>query len=394
MTDLDERLRAHFDPDRRAELPPGSFDRLEARMRRPAPRAARPYVALAAAVVLVLGIAAIVVTRSDGDQTVHSTDDPSSTVTTAPSTPTTDPVPVTTATTSPLLVDGPSVFAAVVDPDGDGLGDVALLSATTGAVIQTIYTAPHPPSAPEGGSTGAIAVDVSSEGVVYYEVCCEPAAGAVYGYDLDSGEDLGLITYGTAPAVSADGSELAVANTSATPNRVEVVDLGSGDRVESWPLGEAEPGASALVTDIAWSPYDRTVAVERVSYSGGAFSGVRVDLMDVATGATTPADTGDDGVAMPAFRADRTLLVASPAQETTDGGPIAGDRVVIWDPATQQVDGSVEVDRVASLDASSDGTWVIAARYGSAPYRIAGGTGVGDLGEVVGAPDGVIAASW
>lgn len=374
MTDLEDRLNAYFARDRHSELPPDSFDRLTARLHRPVRRRARPLVALVTAAVLAVSIATLVAIHSDDDQTVRSTNDPA-----------------TGGTRPPAESAGPETYAAVVDPDGDGLGDVVIMSARSGSVLETVYR--RTPVSPDAGEVGATSVDVAPDGTIYYEVCCAPATGQIRGFDPNNGTDLGLIAKGTSPAVSPDGRRLAVAAPPDAPGRISMIDLETGQPEEkTWPVGGTP--SSEVVTALAWSQDNRTIAVEHLSYTGGTFAGVVVDLLDTRTGTWRPVDTGTKGVAMPAFRADGTLLVTSPAHETDDGGPIAGDRIVLWDPATRRVDASIQMDRVADLDASPDGKWVIASRYGALPHRIANPQGIGDLGELKGAPSAVIAAAW
>ena len=256
--------------------------------------------------------------------------------------------------------DGADAYAAVRDPDGDGLGDVVILSAQSGAVLETVYRATAAPGVEEGGASGAVSVDVAGDGTIYYEVCCERASGEIRGFDPSRGEDLGRISNGTSPAVSPDGRRLALAAPPDPPGHIAVIDLETGrPEEETWPVG-GRP-SSDVVTDLAWSPAGRTMRGRAPQLRGRR----------LRRGGRRPPRHPDRDLdpcrhrrrrrRHAAFRADGTLLVASPACETADSGPIVGDRVVLWDPAARRVDASIGMDRVADLDASPNGNWVIAS---------------------------------
>jgi hypothetical protein len=403
-SDFDDELRDHFDAARAAALPPGSFERLVDRVDAPlAPLRTRrvpKLLAVAAAIVLLAGLAALVAAAQDRDhgQAVHSIDDPTST-TEAPTTSTTRPHPSTTthpvdptstttpgATTStteatPARDGRPDTIAAVVDPDGDGAGSLVVLDAYTGQVLRTLVA-----------DQVVDDVDVAPDGTIYYE-----SGRKVMALDPESGKQLASYDHMRAPEVSPHGAQLAAFDhVLGTVSRLELASRRRKNILGD--MGGNVPG------QLAWSRDGGILAIEDVGpfespdQGDGPLSLRRVILTD-----PNPFDDqidmidesfahGIDDAASPVFPADGSLLVVSDLSQ--DGRHVVGDRMDAWDLASGQKLGEVSVSDVSGLDASADGQWVIATREGKRPHVVMTPAAVGDLQDLSRAPEGIIAAAW
>lgn len=147
-----------------------------------------------------------------------------------------------------------------------------------------------------------------------------------------------------------------------------------------------------LVTDLAWSPDGSTIAREYLRYgSTEGFLGVSVDS-STSKLVVRRLWMGEAGAAMPAFRSDGSFVLASPADATDDGGPIAGDAVVLYNRVTGKVEGSLSVANVTNTDASADGRWVAASVAGDGVRLVADINGLGDL-DALPTPVGTVAVA-
>jgi Tol biopolymer transport system component len=176
---------------------------------------------------------------------------------------------------------------------------------------------------------------------------------------------------------------------------LEIIDLDSGSRRQV-DLPAVATGVRT-VSDISWSPDGSTLAVEShlLPPLGSSYGEMRVDLIDAANGQVTPVDAGDEGAAKPVFRADGTLLVLTVSRLGPDHGPI-GTQVVQWDPRTRAIVSDFALDGATSLDATSDGRWVLAT-VGFDDIRlrlVADPNHIGNLGSLLEPPDAAIAAAW
>lgn len=90
-------------------------------------------------------------------------------------------------------------------------------------------------------------------GTVYWERCCEPAPGVIFRAPVDGGEPE-QVTLGAFPALSPDGSQLAVVEL----QWITVVDLATGDARRFTAGGDRGPSALA---NPAWSPDGATLAL-------------------------------------------------------------------------------------------------------------------------------------
>lgn len=385
--DVENELRDHFRDAEQAHLRPGSWERLEDRLAQADRRPPRHRLLGVAALVLVAGIITVVAvwTRGDGTQTVRVGHEPEVSSTTAR--PTTSAV----ATTTSMLAApaGPQTIAVIIDPDGDGRGDVALLNPATGAVRQVVFkgASAKSPSEPASSAAGASSIDIGPDGVIYYQLG-DVTGGPIMRFDAHRDPQRDRVGFGSQPTVSPTGTDLAVA----TDTGISVIDLTSHKIRKISALPDAGAG-SALVTDLAWSTDGSTIAREFLLYGAdGTFLGVNVDLIDVQTGRSTRVDLGGAAAAMPAFRLDGSLVLASPADASADGGPITGGALVLFDRLTSRVEGQAGLADVTSLDASPDGRWVMASVSGDRLQLVADNNGLGDLGPIS-APVGTMAVA-
>ena len=386
----DQRIREHFDAARRAELSPGSFDRLTDRLDAPlAPPSRRSprVLALAAVLLLVVGAAVVVATtRGDDGEDVRSTDDPSST--TAPRT-TTERDPTTTTPTVPSGDERPETIAAVVDPDGDGSGALVVLDGSTGEVLRTLR------------EDGAVDVDVAPDGTIYFQSSSPPGdeyGSSIVAVDPVTGARGTSYPRSHRPAISSDGVRLARGEPGTV--RSGTIPSGPAEILVGLEVGPDRGGSNHHLGDLAWSRDGRLVAVERVDqriYASRQPPVSSVFVLDTTKSLDSPGshiDVAVEGAASPVFPADGSLLVVAGATGPASGTTVTGDRIVAWDLDRGQVTGEVSVPHVSGLDASANGAWVIATRAGRVPHVVMRPGAVGDLGPLPQAPEGIIAAAW
>lgn len=275
------------------------------------PGSSRRWLAVAAVLaLLVVGVAVVVTRRGDdaspkriGSERVDSNGGSTSVVpsTTAPRS------DETTSTTTPRRADEQGVPATFVAQDPRHR--LLVVDAAAGRIVRVLDTfddpeAAAPPGEPAGMGRylGALAVSPDGE-TVYYETCCEPAVGEVFRVPVDGGEPE-RVTYGTDPAVSPDGTKLAVIESQA----LKVVDLESGDE-QRYETADNVP-AIALENPV-WSPDGTRIALERYdsSLADGRVVLVTFDgAEDVLNAASTVAEADDAGSPMrPSFDADGNI---------------------------------------------------------------------------------------
>lgn len=381
--DLDSTLRRHFAPAHEAELPAGSWERLEVRLDAALPdgaggggtggRARRRLLAVAAVVAVAAGLAAATLAVQD-DKEAERLD------TTDVSAPSTVPGPGPASTTptpeeTPPAVERPTSVAVLIDDDGDGFSEVAVLDADGNRT--TIV--------PEAGNAlaGVVHVDVAPDGVVFFEICCEPAVGTVRAFDPATGNFWGegtfdrpaldpggpIIAHGHFPEVSPDGSELVVSVPSGSleaRGSFRIIDLATGEWRDVLDRG----GEETEVNGISWSPDGTHLAVERLRYGAGGIEEVAIDLVSLYDGTSTPVPLPQGGAAMPSFLADGRLAVALGGRDAD--GEARSATVAILDPASPSgtpaggLPFARGVSPTTALDVSADGTWIVTAnRYGS-----------------------------
>ena len=226
MPDLGDQLRRWTDqaqPVTPEEARHRAAADLDHQPRRPDRRA---WLAVAAVVVLLVGIGVAVVARSDDDADDGVRTVPSPT-TTAPGGPTTTTEPTATSTTAGAgepAASGPATFVA-----HDPQHRLVLLDSRTGDLVRVLATFDDPDAeVPEGEPAGMGRylgpMAVGADGFVYYETCCEPAVGEIFRVPVEGGEPE-RVTYGTDPAISPDETELAVVEVQA----LKVRDLRTGE---------------------------------------------------------------------------------------------------------------------------------------------------------------------
>ena len=365
------------------------------------PAGPRRLMAAAAAVVLVGAVAVGGwILANDGDESptgVDTLDQPTTTNATDPSTtvvPTTAPGP----TTVPEVAVSEAPNLIVVHSADHKL---EVIDRTTGSTVRVLAEFDDPEAEVSDGEGALMGrylgpFVVSPDGqTVFYETCCEPAVGEVFRIPITGGEPE-MVTYGTNPAVSPDGSRLAVISTAPTalPDdtvidrpALKVVDLTDGSE-QRYPLAEDV----TLLANPAWSPDGTQLALER--YDDSAEDG-RVMLVtfdgaqDVLQAASTVAGTSVEGIPMhPVFDADGNVVVIRQVSgiDLTKGSQAETYRA------------SGELDPIAVVDL--DGTVLFQRTAGGGRYVLrmfADGMLSGDLGDgktlgIIG--HGYLGAAW
>ena len=230
-------------------------------------------------------------------------------------------------------------------------------------------------------------ITVSPDGATtYWERCCEPAPGAIFRAPLDGGEPE-QVTLGAFPALSPDGSQLAVVEL----QWITVVDLATGD-VRRITAG-ADRGPSALANP-AWSPDGSTLAYEQ--YDDDLEHG-QVMVLDVESATSleearvlTRADAGGTPT-LPTFdRAGRLHIVRQQGSAAFAGGEPGGPaEAVVLDAGSGAVISRRQLDAaVSEQDHDPTGSYLLRTFVdGSVEYRTLDGAPVT-------LATGYLAASW
>ncbi len=405
--DLDRALHNHFTPARAAELPAGSWERLETRLDAVGStgdaggggtgRGRRRALLAAAVVVVVAGIGAVALVARDDDGATERLD---VTDTSVPGTGTTAPSP---EETSPEPGERPASVAILTDFDGDGFSEAAVLQpdGTRFTIVSEIDDAP----------AGVVHVDVAPDGVVFFEICCEPVLESVRAFDpaqstywgdgtfdnptLDGGGP--IITQGSFPEVSPDGSELVVSVPSGSleaRGSFRIVDLATGESRDVLDHG----GEETEVNGISWSPDGTHLAVERLRYGRDGVEEVTIDLVSLADGTSTPVPLPQGGAVLPDFLPDGRLAVVLGGRDA-DGETRSGT-VALIDPAAPGgvPAGGMPAVRGASpviaLDVSADGTWIVATGRDGTIRTLSTTDGLREEDPWPETPANVVAAAW
>lgn len=250
-------------------------------------------------------------------------------------------------------------------------------------------TTPAPPGEPGGMGRYLGPMAVSPDGTtVYFEVCCEPAVGEIYRVSIEGGRPE-RVAYGTSPAVSPDGTRLAVVEM----QDLRVIDLATGDSTLI-PIGSLDQppagGQVMVLSRLAWSPDGSTLAYVLQRSLVPAQVVVRSMTGDLASSASERSivQADADGPPMlPTFDAAGRLHVVRQPNNETDR-PSGPARLEVWDPSgrgeisrrdldqgvlahVQAVgggplllvlaDGSLEITTADETRVAKDGGWVDAA---------------------------------
>ena len=329
MADLDDQIRAWADA-----APPISADEVRRAAgddARGAPGLGRrrSLLAAAAVVLVVAAVAALVAVRGgDGSDRVRTDRiDGVNTSSTSPST-----TEGTGRTTVPERVGDdafPPWFVAHLPSH-----QLAVVDSVSGRRIRTLASFDDPNDGTTGQPTasgsylGHLALSPDRK-TVFFDTCCEPAVGEVFRVAVTGGKPH-PVTTGSDPAVSPDGSKLAVLEGQA----LKVIDLATGKETR-YPLADNAPAVA--LANPAWSPDGSMLALERYddSLQDGrvvlvTFDGAEDDL----NAASTVASTDTDGTPrFPAFDADgRIQLIRE--HLGADGGtqPVGSARLEVYDP--------------------------------------------------------------
>lgn len=290
----------------------------------------RTLLLVAAVVAVVAGVAGALAFRAADDDQVDTT--PATTPSTeAPSPTVTEPTTPTTATSVP-----DEVTTTVVPPAGTAParwvgrsvdGRLVAVDTVSGReeTLATFDDPRVPSSEPAAAGSFLGMADLSPDGTtVYYETCCEPAVGQVFRVPATGG-DPELVTSGTDPAVSPDGTKLAVVEL----QWLKVRDLATG--------AETRYEAAELPTMLshpAWSPDGRSIALERYDADVRVGRVVVLDLDDATDLDDAREITAADADGTPRFpsfdQAGRVHVVRQGVDQ--EGGPLGPARVEVRSP--------------------------------------------------------------
>ena len=251
-------------------------------------------------------------------------------------------------------------------------------------------TTPAPPGEPGGMGRYLGPMAVSPDGkTVYFEVCCEPAVGEIYRIPIEGGRPE-RVAYGTSPAVSPDGTRLAVVEM----QDLRVINLATGDSTLI-PIGSlVQPPAGGQVMGLsqpAWSPDGSTLAYVLHVQLDQARVVVRSMTGDLALSGSERSivEADADGTPMfPTFDAAGRLHVVR--QRYRDSLQTAGPaRLEVWDPSGRGETSHRDLDQgvLAHLQAVGGGPLLLVLADGSLTITTADETRVAKDG-------GWVDAAW
>ena len=260
----------------------------------------------------------------------------------------------------------------VVDP---GSGDVRVLEQ-----LDDPDDVGDEPLEPVAGGSFLGDIAVSPDGTaVYWEQCCEPAPGVIFRTPIGGGE-AEQVTLGAFPAVSPDGSTLAVVEL----QWLSLVDLATGDVRRIASTGEA-PTALANPT---WSRDGTSLAFERYddSVERGWIMVVDVTATSLDTAREVAAHDEAGTPMLPTYDARGRLHLV---RQHGGLGPVRGPaEAVVVDATTGSVVSRRAVGAVREQDHDRSGTSLLRTfADGTVEHRTQDGSPV-VLGE------GYLSASW
>lgn len=273
------------------------------------------------------------------------------------------------------------------------------LVAVDSATFQTIRvldsfddpTTPAPPGEPGGMGRYLGPMAVSPDGTtVYFEVCCEPAVGEIYRVPIEGGRPE-RVAYGTSPAVSPDGTHLAVAEM----QDLRVIDLATGDSTLI-PIGSLDQppagGQVMVLSQLAWSPDGSTLAyvLQRSLVPAQVVVRSMTGDLDSSGSVRTIVEADADGPPMfPTFDAAGRLHVVRQPHGDSMQQPTGPARLEMWDPSGRGEISRRDLDQgvLAHVQAVGGGPLLMVLADGSLTITTAGETRVAKDG-------GWVDAAW